>query len=226
MNNSKSDPKTWVAGLLTAAAASLCCITPVLALLSGTSGIATIFSWMEPYRIYLISLTIAVLAFAWYQILKPKKAAITCDCEEDKPSFWQSKLFLGIVTILAVLLMAFPSYSRIFFPKTETKQLVVVDKTNIKQINLAISGMDCEACSQSINMALSKMPGVLEYKTEYKDGSSMVKFDDSKTNEENIINTVNKTGYKAAIIKNINNKNTLLLESKSCCTKKENVLHK
>jgi len=90
------------AGLLTAFAASLCCITPLLALFSGSTGIASAFSWMEPYRPYLIGLTIAVLAFAWYQKLIPnafgtKKEAIDCACEEDNPSFWQSKRFLGIV---------------------------------------------------------------------------------------------------------------------------------
>lgn len=196
MSTTKSGSKTWIAGLLTATVASLCCITPVLALFSGATGIASTFSWLEPYRPYLISLTVAVLAFAWYQKLKPKKADIDCACEEDKPSFWQGKTFLAIVTVLAVLLMAFPSYSKIFFPKTAARQVIVVDKSNIEQIKLNISGMDCEACSQTINLALSKVPGVLEYKTEYKNGSSIVKFDNSKTNEQAIVNAVNETGYK------------------------------
>jgi copper chaperone CopZ len=188
------------AGLLTAFAASLCCITPVLALFSGVTGIASTFSWMEPYRPYLIGLTIAVLAFAWYQKLKPKKAAIDCACEEDKPSFWQTKKFLGIVTVLAFLLMAFPSYSKIFFPKTPATQVIIVDKSNIQQVKLNIDGMDCEACTRPINLALSKVPGVLEYSTDYKDGSSLVKFDHSKTNDQTIVNAVNETGYKVTNI--------------------------
>ena len=204
------------AGLVTAFAASLCCITPVVALFSGATGIASTFSWMEPYRPYLIGITIAVLAFAWYQKLIPKaigtkKADIDCACEparsaggEDKPSFWQSKRFLAIVTILAFLLMAFPSYSKIFFPKTPATQVIVVDKSNIQQVKLNISGMDCQACSHTINLALSKVPGVLEYNTEYKDGSSTVKFDNSKTTQQAIVNAVNETGYKVAGVTNAN----------------------
>lgn len=188
------------AGLLTAFAASLCCITPVLALFSGVTGIASTFSWMEPYRPYLIGLTIAVLAFAWYQKLKPKKAAIDCACEEDKPSFWQTKKFLGIVTVLAFLLMAFPSYSKIFFPKTPATQVIIVDKSNIQQVKLNIGGMDCEACTRPINLALSKVPGVLEYSTDYKDGSSLVKFDHSKASNQAIVNAINETGYKVTNI--------------------------
>ncbi len=197
------------AGLLTAFAASLCCITPVLALFSGATGIASTFSWMEPYRPYLIGITIAVLAFAWYQKLIPKaigtkNADIDCACEGDKPSFWQSKSFLGIVTVLAFLLMAFPSYSKIFFPKTPAIQVIVVDKSNVQQVKLNISGMDCQACSHTINLALSKVPGILEYKTEYKGGSSTVKFDNSKTTPQAIVNAVNETGYKVAGITNAN----------------------
>jgi copper chaperone CopZ len=196
MSTTKSGGKTWMAGLLTAAVASLCCITPVLALFSGATGIASAFSWLEPYRPYLIWLTVAVLAFAWYQKLKPKKADIDCACEEGKPSFWQTKTFLGIVTVLSFLLMAFPKYAHVFYPKTEKKEIVVVDKNSIQQVKLNIKGMTCEACTETINLALSKVPGVLEYKTEFKDGSSTVKFDNSKTGEQAIKNAVNETGYK------------------------------
>jgi mercuric ion transport protein len=48
----KTDKKLIGAGLLTAIAASLCCITPVLALVAGTSGLASTFSWLEPFRPY------------------------------------------------------------------------------------------------------------------------------------------------------------------------------
>ena len=115
----KSDNKLIGAGLLTAITASLCCITPVLALIAGTSGIASTFSWIEPFRPYLIGLTILVLGFAWYKKLKPRKE-IDCDCETDeKPKFIQSKKFLRIVTVFAIVMLAFPYYSGIFYPNTE-----------------------------------------------------------------------------------------------------------
>jgi len=93
----KTDKKLIGAGLLTAIAASLCCITPVLALVAGTSGLASTFSWLEPFRPYFIGLTILVLGFAWYQKLKPQEQ-IDCNCKtEEKPKFIQKKTFLGIV---------------------------------------------------------------------------------------------------------------------------------
>lgn len=89
----KSDKKIIGAGLLTAIAASLCCITPVLALVAGTSGLASTFSWLEPARPYFIGLTILVLGFAWYQKLKPKKQ-IDCNCEtEENQNLFNPKCF-------------------------------------------------------------------------------------------------------------------------------------
>jgi mercuric ion transport protein len=89
----KSDNKVVTVGILTAISASLCCITPVLALIAGTSGIASTFSWIEPFRPYFIGLTVLVLGFAWYQKLKPKKQ-VDCECETDeKPSLFNQNHF-------------------------------------------------------------------------------------------------------------------------------------
>lgn len=119
----KSNKALLGTGVLTAIAASLCCITPVLAVVAGSSGIASSFSWMEPARPYLIGFTVLVLGFAWYQKLKPRTAEeIECDCEEnEKPSFWQSRKFLGIVTVFAALMLTFPYYSSIFSRITARK---------------------------------------------------------------------------------------------------------
>ena len=196
MTTTTKNSKGWVAGLLTAVAASLCCITPVLAFLGGASGLASSFSWIEPYRPYLIGLTIAVFAFAWYQKLKPQKQ-IDCDCEADnKKSFWQSKSFLAIVTVIAGLLIAFPYYAKIFYPKPQETKVIIVDKNNIATVQLNISGMDCEGCTAHINGELSKVNGVIEANTSYKNANAIVKFDNSKTSVDSLSSIVNNIGYK------------------------------
>jgi len=128
------------AGVLSAVAASLCCITPVLALISGASGVASTFSWMEPARPYLIGITILVLAFAWYQKLKPRTAEeIQCDCEEEeKKPFMQTKTFLGIVTVFAALMLAFPHYAHVFYPSNDKKEVVIVNASDIQTVTFDI----------------------------------------------------------------------------------------
>ena len=155
--------KGWVLGVVAAIAASLCCITPVLALLGGISGVASSFSWIEPYRPYLIGGTVLVFGFAWYQKLKPrKKEEIDCECETDeKPSFWQSKTFLSIITVFAAVMISFPYYAHIFYPKSTTAIVVIVEKGNIQQVELKISGMTCQSFSDHFNQALCRVPGFL-----------------------------------------------------------------
>ena len=191
----KSENKLIGAGLLTAITASLCCITPVLALIAGTSGIASTFSWIEPFRPYLIGLTILVLGFTWFQKLKPRNE-IDCDCEtEEKPKFIQSKKFLGIVTVFAIVMLAFPYYSGIFYPNTE-KQIMIVDKSNIKTTEFKISGMTCASCEEHVNQEVNKLNGILISKASYENGNAIIEFDKTKTNELEIEKAINSTGYK------------------------------
>ena len=193
----KTDKKLIGAGLLTAIAASLCCITPVLALVAGTSGLASTFSWLEPARPYFIGLTILVLGFAWYQKLKPKKQ-IDCNCEtEEKPKFIQSKMFLGIVTAFAIVMLAFPYYAHIFYPKTE-KQIIVVDKSNVQTVEFSISGMTCASCEEHVNHEVNKLSGIIKSTASYKNGNAIVEFDNSKTNISEIEKAINSTGYSVA----------------------------
>lgn len=196
MTVTTKNTKSWIAGIIAAIAASLCCITPVLAFLGGASGLAKSFSWIESYRAYLIGLTIAIFAFAWYQKLKPQKQ-VDCDCEADnKKSFWQSKLFLTIITIVAGLLIVFPYYAKIFYPKPQEAKIIIVDKSNIATVQLNISGMTCEGCTAHINGELSKVNGVIETNTSYKNANAIVRFDNSETSVNSLANIINGIGYK------------------------------
>jgi copper chaperone CopZ len=191
----KNENKLISTSVLTAITASLCCITPVLALIAGTSGIASTFSWIEPFRPYLMGLTILILGFAWYQKLKPKKE-IDCKCETDeKPKFIQSKKFLGIVTAFAIFMLTFPYYSGIFYSKTE-KRIMVVDKSDIFTTEFKISGMTCASCEEHVNHEVNKLNGIVNSKASYENGNAIIEFDRTKTNEKQIKKAINSTGYK------------------------------
>lgn len=184
------------AGLLTAIAASLCCITPVLALVAGTSGLASTFSWLEPFRPYLIGLTVLVLAFAWYQKLKTGRAKkIQCDCGiDEKKSFIKTKAFLAIVTGIAIVMLSFPYYAHIFYPETD-KQVIVLDKSTVHKVEFSVKGMTCQSCEEHINHEINALSGIINTSVSYKNGKAIVEFDSSKTNSTEIENTINGTGY-------------------------------
>lgn len=199
MSANNSSSKTAGIGLLAAITTSLCCITPVFSVLAGVGGIASTFSWMEPLRPYLIVLTIGVLGFAWYQKLKPRSAEeIECDCEEDeKPSFWQSKSFLTIITVFAGLMLAFPSYSGIFFPNENTSKVIIVKENDVVEAALSIEGMTCTGCEHSVNHALTSTDGVISASSSFESGTASIRFDQTKVSLDDLAKAVEiETGYK------------------------------
>ena len=134
----KSDSKFISASLLGAVTASLCCITPFLALSAGTSSLAAAFSWIAPYRPYLIGLTLFVLGITWYQKLSTPKE-IDGDCRPVKPRFIHSKPFLGIVTVVALLMLTFPYYSQKLYPDP-LSEVISYDPSMIHRQNLKSLG--------------------------------------------------------------------------------------
>jgi len=182
-----------VMGVLTAIASSLCCIVPVLALLSGTTGIAANFSWLEPYRGYLILFTIVVLSVAWYQKLKPKKK-IDCACDDaKKETFLQSKIFLGLVTFFAITMTLFPYYSKVFY--TEKKQAKVFQLQTAEKVLIPISGMTCVGCETHITHEINQLKGIEKATVSYQKEQATVFFDTTKTTLKEIKKAIKKAGY-------------------------------
>ncbi len=190
----KSENKFAGLGLLTAISASLCCITPVLALLAGTSGLASTFSWLDPLRPYLIGLTVVVLGFAWYQKLKPQKQN-DCNCDTaEKIPFIQTKKFLGIVTVFAGLMLAFPMYTHIFFPQS-VNETIVIDQSNVLTAEFKINGMTCSGCEEHVNHEVNKLTGIIKTTVSYENGNAIIEFDQTEMNIDEIERAIEKTGY-------------------------------
>ena len=195
--NRNADKKLLGAGVFSAFAASLCCITPVLAFLSGATGVASTFSWMEPARPWLIALSVGLLGFAWYQKLKPRTAAeIQCACEENrKTPFLQTKTFLGIVTVLAALMMAFPWYGSLVYPEDQTTT-VIVPADQVETVSYRVEGMTCPSCEEHVRHGASGVKGVIDVTADYRTGKAVVRFDRGQTNDEAIRRAIDATGYK------------------------------
>ncbi|HIP37153.1 MAG TPA: mercuric transport protein MerTP [Crocinitomix sp.] len=189
----KNNKKILGTGVLTAIASSLCCITPILAMISGSSGLASSFSWLEPFRPYLLVFTVAVLIFAWFQKLKPKKE-IDCNCDAEDTSFLQSKLFLAMVTLFAIIMMMFPYYSSNFYSQNH-KEIIDVNTQNVQTVKLKIDGMTCSSCEEHINYSINQLKGIIKVNSSYEKGYSEVKFDKSKIGIEDIKKAINSTGY-------------------------------
>ncbi len=77
-----------------------------------------------------------------------------------------------------------------------------------KTIKLKITGMTCAGCSDHISNALKALGGVLDQYVEYPGDLATITYDPAKTNPDAIIKVIEKTGYKAEIIKVTTKKKT------------------
>ena len=64
-----------------------------------------------------------------------------------------------------------------------------------QQLELAIEGMHCDGCVRRVTAALSKVEGAQVEKVEV--GSARVQLDTEKASPEELIDAVNRLGFKA-----------------------------
>ena len=191
-----------LAGLLTAFASSLCCTVPLLTLLVGATGSAGAWAWLEPLRPYSIALTMGALGWAWYEQLKPKKM-MECNCETNKIAFWQTKAFLGIVTGIALVLLAFPAYSKWLYQDKNQASVQSVQATTQQVAYVTIEGMTCQGCEHHIKQEVTKVKGVSAVDVSYQKGGATVRYDQKKTSLADIKKAIDATGYKVISTKTL-----------------------
>ncbi len=64
-----------------------------------------------------------------------------------------------------------------------------------------IDGMHCSACAMNIDFDLEDLKGVKSAKTNYAKQKSEVEFDETVVTDDDIIQAISKTGYKAKLLK-------------------------
>jgi mercuric ion transport protein len=195
METEKTSKNAAYTGLFAAVASSACCIPPVIALIAGVGGSASALSWMEPFRPYLIGLAVVAIGYAWYNYYRLKKTD-DCDCELDKkPKWFQTKGFLVGITLFAIVSMAFPYYSSIFYPDNK-KEVVIVSESNIHTVNFDVKGMTCASCEEHVKHAVNELEGIVNVVASFEKAKAEVKYDETKTSKEDIEKAINATGYK------------------------------
>ena len=62
---------------------------------------------------------------------------------------------------------------------------------------IKVSGMTCEACAVSVQKNLERVKGVKHAEVSSEKGFASVTYDDAQTNEQQLRDAINKTGFKA-----------------------------
>ena len=110
----------------------------------------------------------------------------------------QSKVFLGVVTVLAALLLAFPYYGAKLYPTPVAPVPVAASAAGPvwQTANYRIGGMTCDACAKHVEHAVQQLPGVQAVTVSYDQGTAQVRFDAAKSPAAQVAQAINGTGYK------------------------------
>lgn len=183
--------------------ASVCCIGPVL--LAGLGlGAVTSAQQFAPLRPYFLALTAVFLGLGFYFAYRKPEQAAVCNggvCETPKLARWGRPL-LWTAVILVVALVTFPYYHgpfRAAIDKPRQPIPVVATPSQLSTVELKVSGMTCSACAVSVRNALLETPGVTAAEVDWESARAKVHYDQSKASTPQLIEAVNKTGFKASL---------------------------
>jgi len=202
LDPTKKDRRTIVGVIIAALAASVCCVGPLLLLGLGISG-----AWIgnltaiEPFRPYLMALTLGVLAYAFYKIYKPK--AEVCEpgsyCANPK-SDKINRITLWISTIFVLGLLATPYIAgELVASENAEADRLSEQLANLKQLTLDVPLMNCPSCPFTVQKSLKNLDGVVSAKATLKDKKAVVIYNPSKVNLEQMIEVTTNAGYPSTV---------------------------
>ena len=102
--------KVVIASVVAAAAASVCCIGPVVAAVLGAGALGSMSTKFEPYRPYFLTLTALLLGVGFVSAYRHEPACADESC--PPASRRTARTLLWIAVVLVVLLAGFSYYMR------------------------------------------------------------------------------------------------------------------
>lgn len=185
------------ASVAAAIGASLCCILPIVAAVTGV-GVLAAGATFERWRPYLLGVTGLLLAGGFLLAYRDhRKACVSGSLCATKPMSRWNFMALGIVALLVIGLAAFPYYSG------TVAQAVVrqdgpsgsVGSAALVTATFRIPDMDCAACAVSLSASFRRLAGVADAKVDFDSRRAVVAFDPDQQNFAAFEKVVSDAGF-------------------------------
>ena len=184
--------KAKQAGILSAIVASTCCVGPLLLLAIGL-GSGAVF--IGKYHSFFLIGGIAVLTWAWAKYLREKTV---CDCEHKPMAGQTGEMLTLLITTILVLTFAGLNISRYVFASAPLTQQTHTPLANsLDRVVIPVEGLSCLACEIPVRHALRKIDGVKSVQVNAATKTATVDYEPTKTTLEQLVATINSTGYRA-----------------------------
>ncbi|HEU4594839.1 MAG TPA: mercuric transporter MerT family protein [Pyrinomonadaceae bacterium] len=184
-----------------AAAASLCCIGPLLfvALGLGAFGASAAFETLRPY---LLGAAVLLLACGFYRAYF-RRADARCAPGEAcviKPAGRATRAALWVAAFSVLAFALSPYYAGALTRRLSTKTTQPeAAQPSAAHATFKVTGMTCAGCEATIKLALEQTPGVRGSEVSYDRGEAVVEYDPSVTDVAKIQKAIDGTGYTCEI---------------------------
>jgi copper chaperone CopZ len=184
-----------------AAAASLCCIGPLVfvALGLGAFGAAAVFETLRPY---LLSAAALLLAFGFYRAYFRRSGAACAPGEAcaTKPSGRATRGALWVAAFCVIAFALSPYYAGALTRRLSTQNAQpAATQPATARATFKVSGMTCAGCEETIKFALQQTHGVRASEVSYDLGEAVVEYDATLTDIAKIKKAIDETGYSCQI---------------------------
>jgi mercuric ion transport protein len=103
--------KMAIGSTLSAAAASACCLGPIVLSVVGAGALSVTATRLEAVRPYFLGLTVVLLVLGFHRAYRPAGEICSADGTCTPSSKRSARIVLWIATAVVLLLAAFPWYS-------------------------------------------------------------------------------------------------------------------
>jgi len=106
------------------------------------------------------------------------------------------KRTLILFSIIAIMLVACKAKTTdTSAGENSTSSDLIVNPEALVQIDLSVEGMTCTGCENTINSGVSEIAGVVEVTSSHIDGVTIVKYDSTQANIDQISKVISGKGY-------------------------------
>ncbi len=146
---------------------------------------------------FIIVLVLLLLTILWYQNIRTMRRGRQ-DPGHRRRAGVNPVVFLGIVTVFALVLLALPWYIQTTHERIEEERVVtpVIAPEDRVEITLSVEGMTCTGCEALIERRVKELPGVESVEADHKEKTTKVVFDQTLTSIPEVSGTIEDAGYK------------------------------
>lgn len=184
-----------VGAILSAVLASICCVGPLALGALGLGGVGFAIG-LEKYRPYFLAATAIFLAAGFYQAYFRREICVDGSCKVGSGTS-AMKGALWALAIAVAGIASFPSWAPLLVGHAPHAA-----SANAETIELAVSGMDCAACTVGIEKSLKRVPGVQDASIDFEKGKATVYAEKGKIPAAALIQAIRSAGpYSARVEK-------------------------